>query len=682
MDIIKMHCTNFKRYGEKRAITDSIEMHSIGCAQDEAEAIRNNMNQYSQDGIVNSIVDAKTAGKVVECLPLDNVTWADGGYGNSHSITIEIAESDTLRYKPNSADFTVTDETTFKKDILRGYLTAVEYVAKLCKERGINPLKQLSNGLYCVYSHKEANAKGLATAHVDPDHVWSRCGLSMDMFRNDVYALMSGSVSPSNGTQAREVNALSSEAEKARRLLSIVTPIAKSNGLFPSIATAQTILESGYCGTDLALNANNVCGMKCNLSGNTWGGTTWDGKRKYTKNTKEQTKDGVEYTVQADFRKYACIEDSIKDRCAYLLGAMNGNELRYAGIKDCATPEEQAKKIKAGGYATDINYVYKLMDICKRFSLFDNDNVEVVEEAKDYYRVGKDWKDGVCVGQIGAYLSEANAKKACLPGFVVYDPNGKAIYANVETYLDKLKAVCVSMDETMRRENAEGKQWKYYNNKAYAKTFALAIAQNKRWISCANGVCWALKQAGLMDANADNFYGQNGGIVWSEATKAEMQKHFTIVKANGRTVADCIKDGMIRGGTVVFYQTLTHTNLYIDGMWFDAGHANCSGCGEGAPFFRWLGNDTPYMGYKVSYVLQLNNNDCTRYRVQVGAFTFKKNASAVMTKVKKQTNFDCFIEQQADGYHVICGSFAVKANAEERAELLKLKGISAIIKEL
>ena len=51
---------------------------------------------------------------------------------------------------------------------------------------------------------------------------------------------------------------------------------------------AQFILESGYGKSELAQNANNVFGMKCSLSGNTWSGSTWDGRAKYTKQTKEQ----------------------------------------------------------------------------------------------------------------------------------------------------------------------------------------------------------------------------------------------------------------------------------------------------------------------------------------------------------------------------------------------------------
>lgn len=43
------------------------------------------------------------------------------------------------------------------------------------------------------------------------------------------------------------------------------------------------------------------------------------------------------------------------------------------------------------------------------------------------YRIRKSWKD--VKSQIGAYTSLANAKKACKPGYTVFDWNGKAVYS-------------------------------------------------------------------------------------------------------------------------------------------------------------------------------------------------------------------------------------------------------------
>lgn len=163
------------------------------------------------------------------------------------------------------------------------------------------------------------------------------------------------------------------EAEKIAFMAPLYQKVAKQTGLLASVGLAQFCLESGYGTTDLAQNANNMHGMKCSLSGNTWAGSTWDGVSKYSKRTAEQDKNGNVYYVTADFRKYPCMEDSVADRASYYLGAMNGSTRRYPGIENIKTAEGQIRAIKAGGYATDVNYVSKLMNLVNRFNLTQYD---------------------------------------------------------------------------------------------------------------------------------------------------------------------------------------------------------------------------------------------------------------------------------------------------------------------
>ena len=126
-----------------------------------------------------------------------------------------------------------------------------------------------------------------------------------------------------------------SETDAIKKIGALFTADQKKSGILASVSLAQFILESGYGKSELAQNANNIFGMKCSLSGNTWSGSVWDGKSKYTKKTQEQNADGSYETITADFRKYPCIEDSIADHSAYLLGAKNGSRFRYEGLKGC-----------------------------------------------------------------------------------------------------------------------------------------------------------------------------------------------------------------------------------------------------------------------------------------------------------------------------------------------------------
>lgn len=175
----------------------------------------------------------------------------------------------------------------------------------------------------------------------------------------------------------------------------------KSN-ILASVSAAQFILESGYGKTGLAQEANNCFGMKTDLSNNKWSGSTWDGVSYVTRETKEEYTPGVITTITATFRKYPCIEDSIADHSAYLLGAKNGDKLRYEGLQGEKDYRKAIQIIKDGGYATDSQYVDKICDIIQRWNLTEYDvveesNAEPTESNLMY-----------CV-QVGAYEIKENA---------------------------------------------------------------------------------------------------------------------------------------------------------------------------------------------------------------------------------------------------------------------------------
>lgn len=171
-----------------------------------------------------------------------------------------------------------------------------------------------------------------------------------------------------------------------QEFISFMGPLAQADmaksGVLASVTTAQAILESGYGSTELARNANNFFGMKCSLSGNTWTGSTWDGVSKCRKQTGEEDANGNAYTITADFRKYASAADSVADHSAYLLGAMNGNKKRYAGLKRETDPAKAIGIIKAGGYATDTKYVSKVLSIINKYNLTKYDQGSKEQEGK------------------------------------------------------------------------------------------------------------------------------------------------------------------------------------------------------------------------------------------------------------------------------------------------------------
>ena len=233
--------------------------------------------------------------------------------------------------------------------------------------------------------------------------------------------------SAANGTQASVLKNLS-EADAIKKVGVLFTADQKKSGILASVSLAQFILESGYGKSELAQNANNIFGMKCSLSGNTWSGSSWDGKSKYTKKTQEQNPDGSMVTITADFRKYSCIEDSIADHSAYLLGAKNGSKLRYDGLKGCLDYKKAVQIIKDGGYATSLTYVEKLISIIERWNLTQYDSKDSGGDVIRWYRVRKSWTEAK--SQKGAYKILDNAKKCAdqNPGYKVFDADGKVVY--------------------------------------------------------------------------------------------------------------------------------------------------------------------------------------------------------------------------------------------------------------
>lgn len=185
--------------------------------------------------------------------------------------------------------------------------------------------------------------------------------------------------SPSTTTKGLQATSLKSLTEEqiVSKVGSLFTEDQKKTGVLASVSMAQFLLESAYGKSELAQNANNCFGMKQNLSGNTWAGSTWDGKSIYNKLTKEFVEgEYIEKTLP--FRKYDCIEDGIADHSAYLVGAKNGTNLRYAGLKGETNYQKAAQIIKDGGYATSPTYVTSLCNVIQKWNLTKYDVVKPV----------------------------------------------------------------------------------------------------------------------------------------------------------------------------------------------------------------------------------------------------------------------------------------------------------------
>lgn len=371
MNLVESILTKNPCYTAGKTITvKGLMLHSVGCSQPSASVFINSWNKESySSACVHGFIDGNT-GTVYQTLPWNHRGWHCGsgsnGSANNTHIGVEMCEPACITYTSGSS-FTCSDKATAQAVAKRTYEAAVELFAYLCEKYSLDPT---ADGV--IISHKEGHSRGVASNHGDPEHLWTGLGLSytMDTFRAAVKAAMVSS--SSTGTQATAFKDLSNE-DVIAKVGPLATADMKSSGILASVTMAQFILESGYGKSELAQNANNCFGMKKSLSGNTWSGSAWDGTSVYTKETQEQNSDGSYTTVTADFRKYGCVEDSIADHSAYLLGAKNGSSLRYDGIAGMTDYKAVVQLIKDGGYATSLDYVDNLCSIIEKWSLTQYD---------------------------------------------------------------------------------------------------------------------------------------------------------------------------------------------------------------------------------------------------------------------------------------------------------------------
>lgn len=84
------------------------------------------------------------------------------------------------------------------------------------------------------------------------------------------------------------------------------------------------------------------------------------------------------------------------------------------------------------------------------------------------------------------------------------------------------------------------------------------------------------------------------------------------------------------------------------------------------------------LGVSATTEEQKQDNTKSLYRVQLGAFEKKNNATTYAAKLKKE-GFDTYIVQIGKYYKVQVGAFSVKKNAEAMLEKLKKAGYDAFI---
>lgn len=162
-------------------------LHSVGVGQpDPLVFIRQwNKPSYTNAGI-NGFIGEDVIYITAPCLEtsgkVKRMPHAGKPVGNNSYIGFEMCEPAQIHYT-RGASFTVRDKAAAQAYCRKTYQNAVQLFAKLCAFHGKNPLQ---DGV--ILSHNEGGKRGIASGHVDPEHLWRGLGLPYTMagFRQDV----------------------------------------------------------------------------------------------------------------------------------------------------------------------------------------------------------------------------------------------------------------------------------------------------------------------------------------------------------------------------------------------------------------------------------------------------------------------------------------------------------------
>lgn len=192
----------------KKITPKGLMLHSVGVPQPSAKVFINNWNRGGLEKCVHAFIDAND-GTVYQTLPWDHRGWhagvgKTGVSANNTYIGVEMCEPSQIKYTGGANFKIVGNKENAIAMANRTYKSAVELFAQLCVKYNLNPATD-------IISHSEGAAKGIASNHGDPVHLWKGLGLNytMDGFRKDVateVTKITGSEDPAASTVSTSVS--------------------------------------------------------------------------------------------------------------------------------------------------------------------------------------------------------------------------------------------------------------------------------------------------------------------------------------------------------------------------------------------------------------------------------------------------------------------------------------------
>ncbi|MFV0529668.1 MAG: glucosaminidase domain-containing protein [Lachnospiraceae bacterium] len=134
--------------------------------------------------------------------------------------------------------------------------------------------------------------------------------------------------------------------------------LAKEYNIYASVMVAQAILESAWGQSQLALQANNLFGIKGSYNG------------QFVTMSTQEYENGEWITVDAQFRKYPSISESFRDNADKIRNGVSWNSSYYSGAwRENTETYKDATQWLQGRYATDPTYASKLNSLISTYNL-------------------------------------------------------------------------------------------------------------------------------------------------------------------------------------------------------------------------------------------------------------------------------------------------------------------------
>lgn len=436
----------------------------------------------------------------------------------------------------------------------------------------------------------------------------------------------------------------------------------------PSVLIAQACKEVGYAipgywdnpGVRGLVAENNMVGIKKELLNKTWvdiGLSVWPGK--HLNKLTPEVYGGVQVTVPDDFRIYDNVEQSFADYLCFMRwgGYSIGNPKYYDKVKNLKDYKALIKQVHALGYATGTTYSSGVIKIIEKHSLTKYDDLTNVQPSS-YWPAAKE-KTDMSNSPLVSYtkLSPCNSGKRTMPidRITPHCVVGQLSVETIGACFDHISAQAScnygigSDGRVMLCVPEDCRSWCSSSSANDQRAVTIECASNKKHPYAFNDTVFAR----LIDLCVD------------------------ICRRNGKTRLLWLGNKE----KTLNYRPAKDEMILTVHRWF----ANKACPGD------WLMARMENLAMKVTQALggaqEPSGTDETAgahkiYRVQVGAYSNKKNAEKKLRQISA-TGTDFFITDLQEGYYRVQSkkAYQLRVDAEQKVAELNDMKFDAIIKE-